>query len=244
MRLAHRIPATFAAALTAALSACAGTALAADASGGTSYGAAGSSTQDSSGQGTGAFSARPEALLDRTLHFRGTVSPGQDVEIQRFDPHLGWLTVARATADGAGRYLARWKTDHIGVITMREVGASDAAAHASAASPSLQVTVFKQAKATWYGPGLYGHRTACGERLTRRLVGVAHRGLPCGRQVAFLYHGRTVIVPVVDRGPFAHGASWDLTAAAAKRLGFSATGRVGAVSLRDGDAARLHAARR
>ena len=36
------------------------------------------------------------------------------------------------------------------------------------------------ANISWYGPGLYGNGTACGQRLTKGLVGVAHRTLPCG----------------------------------------------------------------
>jgi rare lipoprotein A (peptidoglycan hydrolase) len=48
--------------------------------------------------------------------------------------------------------------------------------------------------------------------------------------VAFLYHGHTLTVPVVDRGPFANGARWDLTAAAAERLGFEYTDTVGALT--------------
>src|SRR5206468_12183409 len=39
--------------------------------------------------------------------------------------------------------------------------------------------------ATWYGPGLYGRRTACGERLGPGTLGVAHRSLPCGTPVTF-----------------------------------------------------------
>ena len=87
---------------------------------------------------------------------------------------------------------------------------------------------------SWYGPGFYGGRTACGQAYTRELLGVAHRTLPCGTKVSFLFEGRTITVPVVDRGPFGKGISWDLTTAAADALGFTETGKgtVGAVSLR------------
>src|SRR5947208_1435470 len=84
---------------------------------------------------------------------------------------------------------------------------------APATPPAAQVTVFKPARATWYGPGFYGHRLACGGRLTTRTLGVAHRHLPCGTPVRVFYGGRSLVVPVVDRGPFANGASYDLTAA-------------------------------
>lgn len=72
--------------------------------------------------------------------------------------------------------------------------------------------------ATYYGPGLYGQRTACGQTLTRDTVGVAHRSLPCGTQVEFEWHGRHVVVPVIDRGPYANGAEWDLTEATCRAL--------------------------
>jgi Lytic transglycolase len=82
------------------------------------------------------------------------------------------------------------------------------------------------ALATWYGPGLYGRQTACGVRLRRATEGVAHRTLPCGTPVTFYYRGRFVRTQVIDRGPFARGVSWDLTAATAKRLGLDQTGRI------------------
>ena len=72
---------------------------------------------------------------------------------------------------------------------------------------------------TWYGPGLYGKRTACGQRMTTRLVGVAHRRFACGARVTVQRGERFVTVPVVDRGPFTRGVSLDLTAATARRLG-------------------------
>jgi rare lipoprotein A len=66
---------------------------------------------------------------------------------------------------------------------------------------------------SWYGPGFYGHRTACGYALTTTLLGVAHRTLPCGTRITFRNpaNGRTITVPVVDRGPYVAGRQWDLT---------------------------------
>jgi rare lipoprotein A len=103
---------------------------------------------------------------------------------------------------------------------------------AASASPELAITVHRPAMATWYGPGFYGRRTACGHRMTRSLLGVAHKTLPCGTQVAVLYKGRRITVPVVDRGPFRRGTRWDLTAATAGALGFKFTDRLGAVRVR------------
>jgi peptidoglycan hydrolase-like protein with peptidoglycan-binding domain len=83
-------------------------------------------------------------------------------------------------------------------------------------------------RATWYGPGLYGNRTACGQKMTRRLRGVAHKKLPCGTRVLLHYGGRFVTARVVDRGPYANGATFDLTAATARQIGLSSTDRINA----------------
>jgi rare lipoprotein A len=80
--------------------------------------------------------------------------------------------------------------------------------------------------ATWFGPGFYGQRTACGQLLSPSVAGVANRTLPCGTLVTFTYRGRSVTVPVIDRGPYANGADWDLTSQAALLLGVQDTVRV------------------
>jgi hypothetical protein len=79
---------------------------------------------------------------------------------------------------------------------------------------------------SWYGAGLYGHRTACGLTLTRTLVGVAHRSLPCGTLVTFRYNGVTLTVPVIDRGPYVNGRTWDLSAGACAKLNHCFTGTI------------------
>jgi rare lipoprotein A (peptidoglycan hydrolase) len=73
--------------------------------------------------------------------------------------------------------------------------------------------------------------TACGERLTPRVIGVANRTLPCGTRVAIYWQGRTIVVPVIDRGPFANHADWDLTEATGRALRMPGTETIGAVSL-------------
>jgi rare lipoprotein A (peptidoglycan hydrolase) len=83
-------------------------------------------------------------------------------------------------------------------------------------------TVYKAA--TWYGPGFWGKRTACGVTLTPTTLGVAHRKLPCGTQVTFSYGDRSVTATVIDRGPFHKGFAWDLTKKTAKRVGFLTVG--------------------
>ena len=112
-------------------------------------------------------------------------------------------------------------------------GTTNGGASPSAPASSSQAATasYKRVEATWYGPGLYGNRLACGGKLTRHTLGVAHRNLPCGTKVALRYHGRTVVVPVVDRGPYARGISYDLTQATAQKLGMTATSRVAAAPL-------------
>ena len=65
--------------------------------------------------------------------------------------------------------------------------------------------------ASWYGPGFYGNRTACGQTYSPEIVGVAHRTLPCGTPVTLSHAGRLVTVPVIDRGPFIAGRTLDLS---------------------------------
>ena len=43
--------------------------------------------------------------------------------------------------------------------------------------------------------------------------------------------GRSIVAPVVDRGPFGTEAQWDLTAAAAQAVGLTETGRIGVLRL-------------
>lgn len=79
---------------------------------------------------------------------------------------------------------------------------------------------------SWYGPGFYGRPLACGGTLQPGMVGVAHKYLPCGRRIRFHYNGRTVIVPVIDRGPYVSGRDWDFTDGARAKLGLGSTGYV------------------
>ena len=178
-------------------------------------------------------SVSPAVMLGRTLHVRGTgARTGGRILIQRMQSPTEWVTVATTTAGARGEFLARWRTDTIGRQTLRALVDGLSSAAGSITEPTSSVTVYRPATATWYGPGFYGKKTACGVKLTHRLLGVAHPTLPCGTMVDVWYRGRALTVPVVDRGPFAHHASWDLTAATAQALGFVRTDRIGAVALR------------
>lgn len=81
---------------------------------------------------------------------------------------------------------------------------------------------------SWYGPGFYGSGTACGQRYTRTLLGVAHRTLPCGTLVTFRnpLNGRQITVPVIDRGPYVTGRIWDMSRALCEYLDHCYTGSI------------------
>jgi rare lipoprotein A len=173
------------------------------------------------------------ALLGKKVRFRGTVDErlaGRPVVVQYLDPATEkWTRQAKTTVKPDGRFVARWKPRQIGQFRTRAL--IRGRAHTAAASPELTLTVFRPALATWYGPGFYGNKTACGIELTETLVGVAHRSLPCGTIVAIHYGSATILAPVVDRGPFGGKARWDLTKGAADLLGFTQTDRIGTMTV-------------
>lgn len=72
--------------------------------------------------------------------------------------------------------------------------------------------------ASWYGPGFYGNRTACGQVYTPEILGVAHRTLPCGTLLRLEFRGVVVTAPVIDRGPYIAGRTLDLSNATRQQL--------------------------
>ena len=119
----------------------------------------------------------------------------------------------------------------LGAIPLAQASTGGASGYEAAAPSGEEVAFgpFRYAGASWYGPGLWGHGTACGVTLRPTTIGVAHKTLPCGTMVRFVYEGRTITAPVIDRGPYIKGRAWDLTAAASEALGFESVGvgRVG-----------------
>jgi len=79
---------------------------------------------------------------------------------------------------------------------------------------------WRSARASWYGPGFYGRRTANGTVLTKDMMNVAHKTLPFGTRLEFEFRGRRAIAVVNDRGPFTPGRVFDLGPGTAKALGF------------------------
>jgi hypothetical protein len=180
------------------------------------------------------LTATAHVLVGKVAVFSGFLpgDAGRTVTIERLDAETaGWIPIATTVIGADGAYVARWRADVAGRMTTRAtVGSATEADAALARSPlETTMTVYRPAVASWYGPGFYGRTTACGVKMTRKLMGVAHRRLPCGSQVAITYEGRAITVPVVDRGPFKRGRRWDLTSAAAAALGLTHTDRLGAI---------------
>jgi rare lipoprotein A (peptidoglycan hydrolase) len=182
------------------------------------------------------ISATQSAFLSNQLVFTGSVpsaDAGDTIVIQRLghQTQWQWAPTAQTTVGSDGSFTAVWDANHIGQFSVRAVLTGAQGGSAASAWPTVTVTVYRSSMATQYGPGFYGHRTACGETLRPQTIGVANRTLPCGTKVAVYYQGQMMVVPVIDRGPYGTGADWDLTEATGQAMGIAGTARVGAVSL-------------
>ena len=105
-------------------------------------------------------------------------------------------------------------------------GAPTGEASASGGAELVFSAPMRSVGATWYGPGLYGNGTACGQTLRPGTIGVAHRTLPCGTTVKINYHGHSLVTKVIDRGPYTPGNDFDLTNGARLALDFEGVGQV------------------
>jgi len=168
------------------------------------------------------IAVRSTALLRGRLHISGTAPHGAGaVTIQRHDELGGWVAVAGTAVAADGTFVATWRPNRLGTVQLRAVSGVPAAAVADddPRAPQLSVSVYRPGIASWYGPTGPDQTTACGVPFDEATLGVAHRTLPCGTPVTFYFKGRTITVPVIDRGPFVKGRSWDLTKAAHAALG-------------------------
>src|ERR671939_763982 len=88
-------------------------------------------------------------------------------------------------------------------------------------------------RASWYGSGFNGRRTANGETFNTNALTAAHRTLPFGTKVRVVNKrtGRSVVVRINDRGPYAHGRIIDLSQAAARAIGVAGVAKVSIVRL-------------
>jgi len=186
-----------------------------------------------------ALAVRATAFLHDRMRIAGR-APRRNgiVWIERRDPVAGWIAVASTAVAADGSFVALWRPDHLGPLQLRAVTAAPpvgpltADPAADAGAPQLALTVYRPGIASWYGPTAPNETTACGVPLTRWTLGVAHRTLPCGTPVALYYRGHTLVVPVIDRGPYVTGRTWDLTQATHDALGATdGLIRVGALPL-------------
>jgi rare lipoprotein A (peptidoglycan hydrolase) len=120
-------------------------------------------------------------------------------------------TFDRPTASAVRRFQRKAKIARNGVVNK--------------ATARKMIGSLKTSEASWYGPGLWGNGTACGKVTLRpRTIGVANKNLPCGSRVLIGYRGKFVIAPVIDRGPYIAGRTWDLTKAASDAIGLTSAG--------------------
>ena len=109
------------------------------------------------------------------------------------------------------------------------VGSAFISAPIAQAEPaSTSGKVIQNGRASWYGPGFHGRKTASGETFNTNDLTAAHRTLPFGTRVKVVNKrtGKSVVVRINDRGPYAHGRVIDLSKAAAQAVGISGVGRV------------------
>jgi hypothetical protein len=166
-----------------------------------------------------------DVMSGKDVRLKGHVLPavsGREVLLQQ-RIEGAWRSIGRETVSD-GSFSHQLRVESKGYRPLRAVFDGDNAN--SEGNDDDFVKVYGRSPATWYGPGFWGEKTACGERLQRGTLGVAHRTLPCGTKVSLLYRGRTITVPVIDRGPYGN-ADWDLTQETAERLRFRETSTIG-----------------
>ena len=131
---------------------------------------------------------------------------------------LRQISQGRSTSSGRiNKTLVSRRNDRLVVTVAPERGLNGV-------STNVSVARLRPAVASWFG--LYGEGVACGGRLGVNQIGVAHKTLPCGTKVTITYKGRTIVAPVIDRGPFIAGREFDLTGAAARALHFDGVGTI------------------
>jgi peptidoglycan lytic transglycosylase len=204
---------------------------------GAGTGDAGTGTQPSTSDGS---IAGTNGIVGTKLQFKGVANnanEGDNVSVQAQNTDGGWDEIARTETDADGAWVARWKANRTGALVVRALtgaaagGGTGEAAEASDA-PTMKVVVYQSTLASVYGvgdDGQIGTRTACGQMLRETTLGVANKTLPCGTKITLFYAGKTITVPVIDRGPYRKGYTWDLTTATADRLGFEGIGTVGSL---------------
>jgi hypothetical protein len=131
-----------------------------------------------------------------------------------------WATLDRDRLSRSGRFLLQRRA------RVAESGTARLRLSTGQTRPLGRLTVYRYARASWYGPGLYGGHLGCGGTLSPGRLGVANRSLPCGATLTLRHGRRRLRVRVIDRGPYVGGREFDLTAATARRLHFRGHGAI------------------
>lgn len=166
-------------------------------------------------------------LVGRKAVYAGRVrnhTPGQRVRLELKRGSV-WRAVDRDAIAKNGRFRVGTRIRRIGDRAARLRIVSNSRGRGDTERVE-RIHGFRSAFASYYGPGLYGGRMACGGTLSPGTIGVAHKSLPCGTRLTFRLGRRQVDTRVVDRGPYIGGREFDLTAATKDRLGFGSTGNV------------------
>ncbi len=170
---------------------------------------------------------RPAVLAGRV----GPHAAGRDVAAETYVKGH-WQRVARTQTAGDGGYRLTWQTHgrpYVRVVAAGDQRLQPTSVLAGVIGPERDGLDTGGVAMTATGPlrnalasrfDDYDLPLACGGTLGRSQQGVAHKTLPCGTLVTIVYNGRSVQVPVVDRGPYIAGREFDLTGATANALGF------------------------
>jgi len=151
-----------------------------------------------------------------------TVQGKQIVSVQRKERNR-WLPL-RHVEIFHGRFKASIALNHPGALTLRAtiITRSLPPVHGTSAITTRHVAKqpiqLHTVVASFYTD--YGLPTACGGTLGSNEIGVADKVLPCGTMILLVYHGRRMTVPVIDRGPYVAGRTYDLSGALAAAIGF------------------------
>jgi len=182
------------------------------ASGGVGLGLVGN-TGNNTGNNNANGKCKKANLGKRTLK-KG--SCGQDVLT------LHWFLRAKKLDSASGKVFAD-RTERAVIDFQQDANLEPTGVVNKATVAAVKKTMSK-GKASWYGPGFFGNRTACGKKLKKKTIGVAvpvekAKKFPCGTKVLLNYKGRWVRARVIDTGGFGkYGRKWDLTSHTAKLL--------------------------
>ena len=159
---------------------------------------AGASTAKPGGAGVGGGGAASEVGCENSRFGARELREGDcgsDVKT------LNWILNSKEFGVEAGLGQEFDSATEAAVTSLQEVAELPSSGIVDEETRDAVIASMRKDTATWYGPGFYGNTTACGIKLTRTVVGVAHKTLPCGSKVTIKYRGRYLRTRVIDRGP-------------------------------------------